>query len=796
MSDVGTIDLSATQYAARQAALLALVKDIRGVGGEVELDLPRIAVIGNQSAGKSSVVEAISGISVPRDVGTCTRYPMECRLSPSDAWSCQVSIHWIVSEKQKLLDTIIEAHFGDVIRDKSEVEERLRRAQIAILNPKSKPKKNLNMGITEIRQHSSSLAFPQNVVCVDIAGPQLTHISFVDLPDIVRLLPYLFMYHSERRAGERQDGERNGYVPYHWELYYFGGNADAGLDDIENQMALQLAADPEGSRTIVTALKRRSSGLMSLRAVVIVSHMATFAPANLTILNESAKTSSDHRSAEEKFFSSTEPWSTSSQKDRFGIHNLVKTLSGLLMRIIGDGLPAIQAEAAACLSVCNAELASLPPLANAGTNPVTHVLNVINKFNNDIGQYVQGGVLAASLVQSNRSEYRTFKIAIRRTAPILVPFRNAAGVPSSDRAACTGIEANRLIYLEDVQKMISESTGRELPGHVPYDVNTTLIKRFQESWAKVAKDCLNAVYNETREIIIDRIPAVVAPLENLRTLLRDVVSEIMDSRYYEFWSLLSTIIEAEASPYTQNTHYLSETRDKWLANYKGLRSGKQPLMGLFSKPFTSSTESPPRQRVDRAPSESNGGGDSDTDSQDSGSDDYTLDVRAIARKPTPSAERSLVIGYTGLKANDLERLNPTDEFEAELRVFAETRSYFQISYKRVIDIIPALIDLKFVKAIHIDLQPLLIAKLDLGNTDAVNRCLELLAQDPKVVARRIALTSQKKSCSTYYDTGFKLESKVEGLTPPASPFPIRISSSNKGGVDHARGGEKGRCHGE
>ncbi len=40
---------------------------------DVELDIPTIAVIGWQSAGKSSLIEAISGITLPRASGTCTR---------------------------------------------------------------------------------------------------------------------------------------------------------------------------------------------------------------------------------------------------------------------------------------------------------------------------------------------------------------------------------------------------------------------------------------------------------------------------------------------------------------------------------------------------------------------------------------------------------------------------------------------------------------------------------------------------------------------------------------------------
>ena len=38
-----------------------------------DIDLPMIAVVGSQSAGKSSLIESISGITLPRASGTCTR---------------------------------------------------------------------------------------------------------------------------------------------------------------------------------------------------------------------------------------------------------------------------------------------------------------------------------------------------------------------------------------------------------------------------------------------------------------------------------------------------------------------------------------------------------------------------------------------------------------------------------------------------------------------------------------------------------------------------------------------------
>jgi hypothetical protein len=46
-----------------------------------DIDLPMIAVIGSQSAGKSSLIESISGITLPRAAGTCTRYILPLRFS-------------------------------------------------------------------------------------------------------------------------------------------------------------------------------------------------------------------------------------------------------------------------------------------------------------------------------------------------------------------------------------------------------------------------------------------------------------------------------------------------------------------------------------------------------------------------------------------------------------------------------------------------------------------------------------------------------------------------------------------
>ncbi|KAH8059631.1 hypothetical protein JL722_5260 [Aureococcus anophagefferens] len=51
------------------AALLDLVDELRSLGIEQDLPLPQIAVMGDQSSGKSSVLEALSGVPFPRGTG-------------------------------------------------------------------------------------------------------------------------------------------------------------------------------------------------------------------------------------------------------------------------------------------------------------------------------------------------------------------------------------------------------------------------------------------------------------------------------------------------------------------------------------------------------------------------------------------------------------------------------------------------------------------------------------------------------------------------------------------------------
>eukprot|EP01037_Dinobryon_pediforme_P038346 gene38346-46300_t len=93
----------------RLRQILDTVKDIH---------LPTIAVIGGQSSGKSSVLERISGVSLPRGTGMVTRCALEIQLvrkevtTPSitiqcgEGSACSVDLKDIVCKIQTLTDEI------------------------------------------------------------------------------------------------------------------------------------------------------------------------------------------------------------------------------------------------------------------------------------------------------------------------------------------------------------------------------------------------------------------------------------------------------------------------------------------------------------------------------------------------------------------------------------------------------------------------------------------------------------------------------------------------------------------
>jgi GTPase SAR1 family protein len=179
--------LSKTAYSASRQTYQETVKLLRNCGIEGVIPLPKIAIIGNQSSGKSSLIEAISKVKVPRAAETCTRCPMEVILNRSvdelQTWHCTISLrieHIEVPGTPRSLGPIIFA----TTENKDDVTLLLRRAQLAILNPAVPLSHFQALDETECQKYPVALKFSRNTVVLDIIGADVD-VTFIDLPGII-----------------------------------------------------------------------------------------------------------------------------------------------------------------------------------------------------------------------------------------------------------------------------------------------------------------------------------------------------------------------------------------------------------------------------------------------------------------------------------------------------------------------------------------------------------------------------------------------------------------------------------
>lgn len=100
-----------------------------------------------------------------------------------------VSLRTTTDPKGQPLGQSKDEIFGPPIYNKAEVEDRIRRAQLAILNPHKSAASFLSqedgedeVGISQDGQ--TSLTFSMNCVSLAISGPDVADLSFVDLPGV------------------------------------------------------------------------------------------------------------------------------------------------------------------------------------------------------------------------------------------------------------------------------------------------------------------------------------------------------------------------------------------------------------------------------------------------------------------------------------------------------------------------------------------------------------------------------------------------------------------------------------
>ena len=142
---------------------------------------------------------------------------MECRLQKStESWKCQVFLRIETDGMGNRVSDVHEEKFGPLLTDKSKLEDMLRRAQLAILNPRVPHQSFEDFDLNSLLPNrppigdERPLQFSSNIValdlyvlplfshyvvcfrdyceltfaCIDSSGQDLTDLSFIDLPGV------------------------------------------------------------------------------------------------------------------------------------------------------------------------------------------------------------------------------------------------------------------------------------------------------------------------------------------------------------------------------------------------------------------------------------------------------------------------------------------------------------------------------------------------------------------------------------------------------------------------------------
>lgn len=323
-----------------QRRVLDTVSQVRKCGLESVLSLPQIVVCGDQSAGKSSVLEALTEIPFPRDDNLCTRFATEICLRRDSVNSLTVRI------------------IPDGDRPQKKQEE-IRKYSETITNFADLPRiMNKAREVMDISYGGS--AFAKDTLSIEICGPQRPQLTLVDIPGLIQ---------TSTKGVSDSDVAMVAQITDHYikQPRTICLAVISATNDAANQPILQRVRsfDPQGDRTlgVITKPDRLSAGSGSeTKFLELARNEDVFFKLGWHVIKnrkfEETSCSIEQRNSSERFFFSTSRFSTL-PKENVGIDALRVRLSYLLFEHVKNELPRLQKELESALQAAQAELKTL-----------------------------------------------------------------------------------------------------------------------------------------------------------------------------------------------------------------------------------------------------------------------------------------------------------------------------------------------------------------------------------------------------------------------------------------------------
>ncbi|KAJ3104555.1 hypothetical protein HDU97_009067 [Phlyctochytrium planicorne] len=765
-----SVFLKTSAFGDRARRLIQLVNTMRDAGAHMDLDLPTVVVCGNQSVGKSSLVEALCGIVLPRAEGTCTRSVTEVRmvegvdassstveaLEKKTEWRCSVKLRMEFDSTGVALKGPKEIMFVEEIKNPDDVELAVRRAQKALLNPSSDPLKYLTavfddrtIAARDNEAKSNELKFTKNVVCVDIRGAGV-NLTLIDLPGIIRSV--------DRK-------EDVAFIEMIQDLVKKYISNDRAIivgtitckDEIDNQAIVHMAkdVDPIGVRTIGVLTKPDTieAGTHDRWLQILLGHSYTLKLGYWMVKNPSKadldrKIGFDEaRAKEETFFASHSPWSAlRHQVDRFGVDSLRREMSRQLTLLTDASLPDMKMRTEEVMQATSLELTKMPPPLS--DNSRIELLQMIRHFSTILNYNLSAHQDFKGFYQRIRSHFEQFRRAIYTTRPTFTLDRKhistnqsvpSGSLTSSVSSAISSVWST--ISSDDKKKDGGKSapSGPSKSQHIPAqeDGASTDLNR-----PMTLSDVRKIIEQQKGRELQGYSPYgaftyivsgfqdewnkyAVACLSNISHELHTLIQKLTEDVFGRFVNLHGQVRFVIQVYQTELYRHTLE-----IVNNLVLMEKRYP--------FTMGSE-----EFSRLKSNALHEFKAQLEAVRSGT---SVALSAIVNQRQETVNKALgalaEAGYTGLTAKDLARLRDNPDDDEILHVMAASDAYFRLAFKRMGDNVPMHVDFHFLSRVGEGLEKELVARLGVLEKDAA-AVAAMVEEDRFVAERRKALQEQR-----------------------------------------------------
>ncbi|XP_032030149.1 interferon-induced GTP-binding protein Mx1 isoform X1 [Hylobates moloch] len=527
-----------SQYEEKVRPCIDLIDSLRALGVEQDLALPAIAVIGDQSSGKSSVLEALSGVALPRGSGIVTRCPLVLKLKKlvnEDKWRGKVSYQ----------DYEIE------ISDASEVEKEINKAQNTIAGE--------GMGISH------------ELITLEISSQDVPDLTLIDLPGITRVAvgnqPADIGYKIKtliKKYIQRQETISLVVVP---------SNVDIATTEA---LSMAQEVDPEGDRTIgiLTKPDLVDKGTED-KIVDVVRNLVFHLKKGYMIVKcrgqqeiQDQLSLSEALQREKIFFEDHPYFRDLLEEGKATVPCLAEKLTSELIAHICKSLPLLESQIKESHQTITEELqkygVDIPEDEN---EKMFFLIDKINAFNQDITALIQGeetvGEEDIRLFTRLRHEFHKWSTIIENN-----------------------FQEGHKILSRKIQKFENQYRGRELPGFVNFRTFETIMKQQIKALEEPAVDMLHTVTDMVRLAFTDVSIKNFEEFFNLHRTAKFKIEDIRAEQEREGEKLIRLHFQMEQIVYCQDQVYrgaLQKVREKEMEEEKK----KKPWdLGVFQSSST------------------------------------------------------------------------------------------------------------------------------------------------------------------------------------------------------------------